>query len=103
MMTSSNVEPYFPRAVVPGELRAFTRVRREGDRASGFIGVAALLPDRQRPSINRTIRRRCSEWGNGPRMAPALSVMWAGLLVRGITAVTRGSASKYFRKNCPQE
>ena len=27
----------------------------------------------------------------------------AGIAVPGITAVTRGSPSKYFRKNCPQE
>jgi len=49
-----------------------------------------------------TIRRRWSASGNGPRMAPRLSVICAALAVPGITAVTLGSPSRYLRKNCAQ-
>src|SRR6516225_7615113 len=35
-------------------------------------------------------------------MAPRLSVMWTGSAVPGMTAVTRASLNRYFRKNCAQ-
>jgi len=53
-------------------------------------------------SIYATILARSVASGRRPRMAPRLSAKCFTSLVPGMTAVTRESPSKYFRKNCAQ-
>ena len=84
----------------------------QGGATSNTVTVSLPRPDlagarvtacaRYNASAKATIFRRWSGSGNGPRIAPRLSVMCAALAVPGMTAVTRGSLSRYFRKNCAQ-